>query len=70
MTRKFQLLICADKYLPDLEEYDQVLTYQFLSDGKLITFLRCFKGWNNTFVVVPMQNNFYMYLSVFLPYLL
>ena len=58
MGRIFHYLICADKYLLDLEEYIQVLTYHFLSDDKIEPFLHCFKGWNNIFVVVSLQKNF------------
>ena len=44
MGRIFRWLICADKHLPDLGEYIQVLTYQLLSDDKTEPFFALLLG--------------------------
>ena len=42
--RIFHLLICVDKYLPDLEEYNRLLLYQFLSVDKTEPFFALLPG--------------------------
>ena len=44
MGRIFLWLICADKYLLDLEEYIQVFTNHFLSDDKIEPFFALLQG--------------------------
>ena len=50
-------MICADKYLLDLEKYIQVLTYHFLSDDKIELFFALLQGLEQHFCCFIIAKN-------------